>query len=409
MQVESVEFKNAEGYRLHGQLHTPLGEVRGTALFAHCFTCSSESKAAVIVSRALSDQGFRVLRFDFTGLGASAGAFAESSFSTSVSDLLAAATFLEQTYSAPDVLIGHSLGGTAALRAAAKLPDCRGVVTIAAPARAEHVAHLLGPAQAELETEGIARVDIGGRPFTIRREFVEDLAAQPPLDELRRLRCALLVMHAPLDRIVEIDNASEIFSHALHPKSFVSLDDADHLLTRRVDAEYAAAVIAAWSSRYLPARKESAEADKDWVTAETGREGFLTSVCAAGHPLTVDEPATVHGGSGRGPSPYDLLGAALASCTSMTLQMYARHKGIDLDTATTRVRHTKIHAEDCADCETREGRIDRFERELELNGKFDAATRKRLTEIAERCPVHKTLAGEILIRTSLRGGHRSDD
>jgi uncharacterized OsmC-like protein/pimeloyl-ACP methyl ester carboxylesterase len=397
MLVEKVEFENPDGHRLSGELHGARGPTRGTVLFAHCFTCTSKSKAAVTISRALAERGFRVLRFDFTGLGDSEGKFADSNFSSSISDLLAAASFLETNYAGVDLLVGHSLGGTAALAAAERLPQCRAVATIAAPARAEHVAKLLGEQRREIETQGSARVDIGGTPFTIKRQFLDDLMRQPPLDSLRRLRCALLVMHAPADAIVEIDNASEIFSNALHPKSFVSLDRADHLLTRNEDADYAAAVIAAWSTRYLRDSTDTPDENAaDWVSARTGAKGFVTEVDAAGHALIADEPER-YGGTNQGPSPYDLLSSALAACTSMTLQLYARRKNIALDSTVTRVRHTKIHAKDCAECETVDGKVDRFEREIELSGDLGTEIEQRLMEIADRCPVHRTLSSEIRI------------
>lgn len=395
MHTEKVEFKNDSGILLSGALHYPLGELRAVAVFAHCFTCTAASKAAVIVSRQLAHHGVAVLRFDFTGLGESDGEFADSNFSTSVADIIAAADFLERRFGRVDLCIGHSLGGTAALAAATQRKRFAAVVTIGAPARAEHVARLLGDAP----EMGAVRVNLGGRPFTIKRQFFDDLAAQPAAALLRKLRGALLVMHAPLDDVVEIDNASDIFLNALHPKSFVTLDSADHLLTRDQDARYVADVIVAWSSRYLPPAEPAR--DTGWVTATTGAEGFTTAITAAGHVLFGDEPAEL-GGAGLGPSPYDFLSTALAACTSMTLQMYARHKRLDLRAATTRVRHGKIHAADCEECETKEGRIDQLQREIELTGELDGATRNRLLEIADRCPVHKTLKGEIRIVTRAR-------
>jgi uncharacterized OsmC-like protein/alpha-beta hydrolase superfamily lysophospholipase len=396
MHTEQVEFKNDSGIVLRGVLHHALGAPRAIALFAHCFTCTAKSKAAVTVSRRLATHGITVLRFDFTGLGESSGEFADSNFSTSVADIVAAAAFMEGRFGRIDLALGHSLGGTAVLAAATEHARFAAVVTIAAPARAEHVKRLLGEAPQGSES---VPVNLGGRSFSIKRQFFDDLAEQPAPSFIRKLRAALLVMHAPLDDVVEIENASEIFLHAVHPKSFVTLDDANHLLTNDADAEYAADVIVAWSSRYLPAAARSADAE--WVTATTGSEGFTTALEAAGHTLIGDEPTDV-GGSDLGPSPYDYLGVALASCTSMTLQMYARHKKLDLRAATTRVRHRKIHAVDCAECETKDGRIDELEREIELDGDLDEATRRRMLEIADRCPVHKTLLAEIRIVTRTR-------
>ncbi len=401
MSVTSVEFPNDDGIVLRGRLHAAEGCSRGGIVFAHCFTCTASSKAATTISRHLAESGFDVLRFDFTGLGESEGDFADSNFSTGVEDILAAWKFLEGQGLSPELLIGHSFGGTAVLAAAEQLAACKAVATIAAPSNAEHVKHLFSTKREAIEATGSATVDIGGRPFHVKRQFLDDLAAQPARERLRRLRCALLVMHAPLDDVVEIENASEIFMHALHPKSFVTLDDADHLLTRSEDAEYAARVIAAWSSRYIPAPTSTVETAPGWVSARTPQLGFATRLSVDGHELLADEPESA-GGTDRGPSPYELLSAALASCTSMTLQIYARHKGIDLRAAVTHVRHSKIHAQDCEDCETREGRIDRFEREIELVGEFGDAQRARMLEIADRCPVHVTLSREIKITTRPR-------
>lgn len=402
MSTVSVEFENQRGSKLSGLLEMPAQKPRAAALFAHCFTCTAQSNASVRISRALARHGIAVLRFDFTSLGASAGGFANRNFSTSVEDILAAASFLENLELHADLLIGHSLGGTAVLAAAESLPQCRALVTIAAPARAEHIGRLIASSAEEIEARGTATVDIGGRPFEIGKQFLDDLRRVPTAARLRELRCALLVMHGPRDTVVDIENAAEIFRHALHPKSFVTLDDADHLLTRNEDAEYAADVIAAWSRRYLGTAAIGPSSPRGWVTAETAAEGLATSIGGTDFELLADEPLA-KGGTNLGPSPYDLLSAALASCTSMTLQIYARRKGLSLDSVKAHVRHEKIHAEDCAGCESKLGRIDRFERELECSGELDAAARKRLLEIADRCPVHKTLRGEVRIVTRERG------
>jgi uncharacterized OsmC-like protein/pimeloyl-ACP methyl ester carboxylesterase len=403
MQNINVEFENEEGQLLSGILDMPPSEPTHYALFAHCFTCSKNFKSAANVSRALAESGVAVLRFDFTGLGQSEGEFAETNFSSNVDDLLAAARFLETEYEAPTILVGHSLGGTAVLRAADDVPSAVAVATIGSPAEPSHVERLLGDSRDELEEDGVAEVNIGGRPFTVRKQFLDDLAEHNLKDDIGSLRKALLVMHAPLDNIVEIDNASALFLAAKHPKSFVSLDDADHLLSSDADSLYAGRVLAAWASRYLPQRQdgESAlQAESGSVVARTAAGGFRTEVAAGEHRLVADEPASV-GGSNLGPSPYELLAAALAACTTMTLQMYARHKKIDLDTATVRVSHRKMHAEDCADCESRESKIDEFRRELTLEGSFDESQRQRMLEIADRCPVHRTLHGEVKVRTTL--------
>mgnify|MGYP001814222513 CR=1 FL=1 len=405
MQNEKVTFENHEGQALSGLLALPETPPKAYALFAHCFTCSKNLKAATNIARALADSGIAVLRFDFTGLGQSEGDFADTNFSSNVTDLLAAVRFLAENYAAPEILVGHSLGGTAVLQAAADVPSAVAVATIGSPSDPEHVRHLFAGAEEALRDEGIAEVNLGGRPFTMKRQFLDDLERHELPATIKSLRKALLIMHAPLDDVVEIDNASELFARALHPKSFISLDKADHLLTREEDSLYAGHVLAAWASRYLDSTRAAAQPDKldtgDYETAaRTHAGGFRTEVIAGGHALVADEPASV-GGTGEGPSPYDLLSAALAACTSMTLKMYASHKKLDLDSATVRVRHGKVHAKDCEDCESAEGRIDQFERELSLAGALTDEQRKRMLEIADRCPVHRTLHSEVKVRTAL--------
>jgi putative redox protein len=405
MQNKKVSFDNEDGHSLSGLLALPDSAPRAYALFAHCFTCSKNLKAATNIAQALTDSGIAVLRFDFTGLGQSEGDFADTNFSSNVSDLLAAVRFLEENYRAPAILLGHSLGGTAMLQAAADVPSAVAVATLGSPSDPGHVRHLLSGAEETLRDQGIAEVNLGGRPFTIKRQFLDDLERHELPFAVKSLRKALLIMHAPLDDIVEIDNASALFSSALHPKSFISLDQADHLLSREADSLYAGRVLATWASRYLESEASKAASGMpdtgDYETAaRTHISGFRTELVAGGHGLVADEPASV-GGTGAGPSPYDLLSAALAACTSMTLKMYASHKKLDLASATVRVRHGKIHAKDCEDCESAEGRIDHFERELLLEGTLSAAERQRMLEIADRCPVHRTLHGEVKVRTVL--------
>jgi putative redox protein len=396
-----ISFDNAAGQALAAVLDRPPGAVSGFALFAHCFTCSKDLKSARRLSSALNDAGIAVLRFDFTGLGQSEGEFADTSFSSNVDDLTRAAAWMTDHAMPPTILIGHSLGGAAVLAAAGAIPQAKAVVTIGAPSRPSHIKRLFEHASDEIEAEGGAEVDLGGRPFTISRQFAEDLEQHDFPSCIAKLRKPLLVMHAPIDQIVSVDNAAEMFTAATHPKSFVSLDDADHLLSRDKDAEYAGRVLAAWSSRYtdiaLPPRPADATSETIAVTAAGG---FLTSVVSAGHRLVADEP-TGYGGTDLGPTPYGLLSAALASCTSMTLQMYARKKRLDLELAEVRITHDKIHAKDCRDCDTVDGHIDEFRRELRLTGKLSGDERKRLVEIADRCPVHRTLHGEIKVRTKL--------
>ncbi|HEX2139433.1 MAG TPA: bifunctional alpha/beta hydrolase/OsmC family protein [Woeseiaceae bacterium] len=398
-----VRFENEEGYELAGVLDMPDKSPRAWALFAHCFTGSKNLKATRHISRALNDSGIAVLRFDFTGLGESEGEFADTTFSSNVTDLVAAAEFLEREHRAPRLLVGHSLGGTAVLRAAAEIPSAVAIATIGAPSHPSHVIERFEDAVAEIRTLGEAAVELAGRTFTLRRSFLSDLERHPLPESLGGLRTALLFMHSPLDEIVELDNASELFLEAKHPKSFVTLDDADHLLTREEDARYAGRVLSAWAEKYLFGVDEPAEglsASAGEAIARTRSTSLTTELNAAGHRLITDEPES-YGGDNLGPTPYDLLSAGLAGCTTMTLQMYARHKGLALDTATARVRHDKTHAKDCADCESEEGKIDEFQRSIVLTGDLTEDERQRLLDIADRCPVHKTLHGVIRIRTRL--------
>ena len=403
MKSEKATFIGAGGDALAARLESPAGEVRAYALFAHCFTCSKDIFAASRIAAALASNGIATLRFDFTGLGASGGDFANTDFSSNVGDLIAAADWLRAERAAPSILIGHSLGGAAVLAAAGAVEEAAGVVTIGAPSDPGHVAHLFRDDIAAIERDGEAEVTIAGRPFRIRRQFLDDIQGQRLRDRVAALRKALLVMHAPLDRTVGIDNAAEIFQAARHPKSFISLDSADHLLTRREDAVYAAEVVAAWASRFLPPKREPA-ADAEAgavVVAENGIGPFGQDIAAGGHRLRADEPASV-GGLDRGPTPYQLLSSALGTCTTMTLRMYAERKQWPLERASVTVRQEKIHASDCAECDTRDGKIDSFEREIELVGPLDQEQRARLLEIADKCPVHRTLHREVRVTTTLR-------
>ena len=402
MKQQSVRFENARGVELAGLLDLPVGRPQAYALFAHCFTCTKNLRAVKNIAGALTARGIGVLRFDFTGLGQSAGEFADSNFSTNVEDLIAAARFLAAHHEPPRILVGHSLGGTAVLQAAPQIDSSVAVATIGSPARATHVAHLLHEAHETLEREGVAEVRLAGRPFLIRKQFLEDLERHPLPESLRSLRRALLVMHSPVDATVAIENAAEIFQHALHPKSFVTLDQADHLLSRDEDSRYVGAMLATWAERYLdPERllEHTPLAAPGEAIARTGSSGYRTLISAGGHALVADEPVTV-GGEGTGPTPYELLAAGLAACTSMTLQIYARRKEWPLETVTTGVAHDRIHARDCAACTTREGRIDRFTRRIDLTGPLDDAQRARLLEIADKCPVHRTLHAEVEVVNS---------
>jgi putative redox protein len=398
-----IEFVGSQSSKLAARLDRPISPPRGYALFAHCFTCSKDSLAASRIAGGLAERGIAVLRFDFTGLGASDGEFANTNFSSNVEDLVSAADFLRAEHAAPTLLIGHSLGGAAVLAAADRIPEARAVATIAAPVDPAHVERLFTDARAEIEARGEAVVSLAGRRFRIRKQFLDDIGKQPLTERVARMRKALLVFHAPLDNMVEIDNAAKIFQAAKHPKSFISLDGADHLLSRREDAEYVAAVLSAWASRYVDATGPGlASRDPDTprrvTVLESTRGTLLREITIGPHRLLADEP-TALGGTDAGPSPYDLLLAGLGACTSMTLRMYADRKQWPLASVKVLLSHGKIHASDCSECETREGKIDQIDREITISGDLDADQRKRLIEIADRCPVHRTLSSEIRIRT----------
>lgn len=363
MPTTAIRFPSPHGAELAARLALPAGEPQAYALFAHCFTCSKESKAAAYISQALAARGIAVLRFDFSGL----------EFSTNISDLVAAAQFLRDKHKAPQILIGHSLGGAAVLAAAGAIPEARAVATIGAPFEPKHVAGLL--------VKGL-----------------DEIERQQPAKHIGELRKALLILHSPRDTIVSIDNAAKIFMAAKHPKSFVSLDEADHLLSREPDAAYVAEVLAAWASRYLD--KAPLESVEGVRVVETGGGTFAQDIALGRHRLRADEPLAAGGGD-SGPSPYELLLAALGACTAMTLRLYADHKKLPLEHVRVDLMHGKVHAADCNDCETREGRIDRIERVIHLEGNLDAAQRARLLEIADKCPVHRTLNAEVWIATRL--------
>lgn len=405
MRTEQFDFAGAGGQVLTAVLQQPSGEPRDFALFAHCFTCSKDSRAARWIAEALAARGIAVLRFDFTGLGSSEGEFANTDFSSNIGDLVAAADHLRSTRRAPALLIGHSLGGSAVLAAAARIPEARAVATIGAPADPAHVTNLFGDRIDDIRCRGEGEVELGGRLFRIRRDFLDDVAEQRLLSEVAVMRKPLLVLHAPTDQVVSIDDASSIFAAARHPKSFISLDDADHLLSRRRDARYAGEVIAAWSQRYIAPPADDATPDGrpgDVVVTETGVGTFQQTVSVGVHRLLADEPVAV-GGLDTGPSPYELLLAALGACTAMTLRLYAERKGLPLERVSVLLRHSKIHATDCASCETTQGQIDRIERRITLDGDLDDATLDRLLEIADKCPVHRTLTSEVDIETALSG------
>jgi uncharacterized OsmC-like protein/alpha-beta hydrolase superfamily lysophospholipase len=406
MPAERFDFANAQGEKLAALLDRPDGPIRAVALFAHCFTCGKDIKAARLIAHGLTSHGIAVLRFDFTGLGSSEGEFANTTFSSNIDDLVAAADHLHKQVGAPAILIGHSLGGAAVLAAAHRIAEARAVVTIAAPFDPAHVTSLFAESVEEIKAKGEIEVALAGRPFRVRRALLDDIAEQNLAPRIAELRKALLVFHSPTDESVGIDNASRIFTTAKHPKSFISLAGADHLLRRPSDAAYVAHVVAAWAERYLEMPAQTATSREPAAMAEPGevvvretRHGtFEQDITAGRHHFVADEPVAA-GGLDSGPGPYDFLLAALGACTSMTLRLYADRKQLPLERTQVRLRHSRIYAADCSDCETKEGMLDRIDRIISLEGELDAEARKRLLEIADKCPVHRTLTSEIDIRT----------
>lgn len=387
-------------HQLAARIDRPDGEPTATAVFAHCFTCTKDLQAVRRIGTVLARHGIAVLSFDFTGLGMSGGEFARSTFSADVDDLVAAAGFLGGQIEPPRLLVGHSLGGAAVLAAAGRLPSVTAVATIGAPADVAHVAAMFAEDLETIRTQGRARVTIGGRPFTVGADMVRDLSDQRLTAAVAGLDAALLLLHAPRDAVVGIDNAERLFMAARHPKSFASLDDADHLLTDPEDADYAGEVIAAWAGRYLTGPRAHPYDDATVTSVSRAGDGLSSDVFVRGFDLRVDEPRAA-GGSESGPTPYDYLGTALASCTSLTLRMYADRRGMALDEVTTEVTFGALHAADCADCEHREGRVERFQRVITVSGDLSDDDRQRLAAIADRCPVHRTLSGQIEIHTEL--------
>lgn len=399
MRSESHHFTNGDGHRLAAMLDLPsIRCPRAYALFAHCFTCNKDLRAIRNISTALTGLGLGVFRFDFPGLGQSDGCFSETTFSTNVDDLYRAALFLEEIAEAPQILIGHSLGGAAVIQASTLIKQVRAVATIGAPADPAHVIHLLGSQKTQIETEGQATVSIAKREFLIKKAFIDDLEAVSMEEATHRIRKALLIFHSPADDIVEIDNAARIYERAAHPKSFISLDQADHMLTREEDSQYVGHTIGAWAERYLAPETKPEESGE--VIARIGKKGLRTNILSNGQPLIADEPIDI-GGTNLGPTPYDYLTAGLGACTAMTLRLYADRKKWPLDAVQVRLKHDKLHAKDCESCETETGRVDVIERTLVLEGDLDESQRARLAEIADRCPVHRTLESEVKMVTKV--------
>lgn len=404
MQSDRVEFSNASGETLSGVIESPDGEARAWAVFAHCFTCSKKSLAASRVARGLAEQGIGVLRFDFTGLGDSDGDFSTSGFSSNVADLIAATAWMAGQSKPVSLMIGHSLGGAATVVAAGQIDSVNAVVTIGAPSDAGHVVEQFRDSVPDIEAKGAAQVNLAGRPFTLSREFLDDVRAASVKDAAAALRKPLLILHAPGDDVVGIDNATGLFLAAKHPKSFVSLDRADHLLTGKGDAAFVVDVITGWAGRYVGQAPEAATANAPQayktVVSETLANGpYQNEVLIGGRRFLADEPASV-GGADTGPDPYAWVTAGLGACTSMTLRMYATRKGWPLERVTVGLEHAKKHADDCVDCGPKD-RIDVFTRYIQIDGDLDDDQRQRLLEIADRCPVHRTLEHGAKVETHL--------
>ena len=402
MNHQKVSFKNVDGETLVGRLSLPANQhPHNFVLFAHCFTCNKNFTAIRNISRALTAEGFGVLRFDFTGLGESEGEFSDSNFSGNVEDLLEAAKYLETHYTAPKLIIGHSLGGAAAILAAQKISSIRAVATIGAPSNPLHVKHIFKNDIETIKDHGTAEVNIGGRSFTIKKQFLEDLKSQSYQETLKNNRKSILILHSPQDKVVEIKNAEEIYIALRHPKSFVSLDGADHLLSNPKDATYTGEIIGKWSKRYLEMPGAIAlETEKEVVASLDSADGFTTQMKVGSHYITADEPIS-YGGNNFGPSPYELVSAGLSACTVMTIQMYAKRKKWPLENVEVHTSYQKLHVADCENCDSSEAKIDTFQRAIKLTGSLDNKQIARIMEIADKCPVHRTLKSEIKIATTL--------
>lgn len=405
---KKVNFEGSQGVELAARLDLPIGPPVAYALWAHCFSCTKDIFAAARVADGLTRHGIAVLRFDFTGLGASDGDFANTNFSSNIGDLVAATAYMREHLEAPKLLIGHSLGGAAVLACTDQVPEAMAVCTIGAPADPAHVAELFVEHRDEIEAQGEAEVLLAGRPFRIQKQFLDDIESHTLENKIGTMNKALLVFHSPIDNTVGIENAARIFQAAKHPKSFVSLDDADHLLGRKADATYVANVIVAWADRYLGAGEASNQAEDGLAepgtvaVRETGTGKFTNSVSIGGqHSLIADEPVSF-GGNDQGPTPYDLLLSALGVCKTMTMRMYADRKKLPLERVGVTLRHNKIHAEDCAECETEEGMIDFIQTEIDIIGDMDDETRQKIYAIADKCPVHRSLTSEVKIESTLR-------
>ncbi len=401
MPSKKVEFINNNGYKLSARMEMPLKtKPDAYAVFAHVFTGSKNLSATRHISRALTLNGIAVLRFDFTGLGDSEGDFSDTNFTSNVEDLLAACRFLRDNFEPPSIMIGHSLGGAASVFAASKVDSIKAVATIGTPSEPEHVTHLLTNKIKDIESAGMAEVNIGGQIFTIKKHFLDDLRSKNMYNIVKNLNKALLVLHSPQDTVVEIENAAKIYQAAMHPKSFVTLNQADHMLTNKNDAFYVGNVVATWAKRYVDVPVMKKLITHKQVVARLGNSGFTTDIMTGKHGLITDEPEEV-GGADFGPSPYELLNASLGACTAMTLQMYARRKKWDLQEVKVHLSFSRSYTEDCEHCDLKDRRLEVFDREIEVKGDLDESQINRLLEIANKCPVHRTLEASAEVHTKL--------
>ena len=403
MQTVKLTIPNRKGINLNAYLELPANQKPNYfAIFAHCFTCSSSLSAVKNVSRSLSQDGFGVIRFDFTGLGRSEGEFADSYFSSNVEDLIDVHEYVKKEFQAPSLLVGHSLGGAAVLVAASQLDDIKAVATIGAPADVGHVKHLFSHSESEIPEKGNVQVNIGGRPFNINKDFVKDFDKTDLPSIVKGLRKPLLIMHAPFDKIVGIENAEKLYINAHHPKSFVTLDGADHLLSDSNDSRYVGDVIGTWVKRYFPIQENKmldTEGEKLVGHLNLLEDNFTTSIQTKNHSLIADEPVGI--GDDFGPSPYDLLNASLAACTVMTLKMYAQRKKWDLHEVFVYITNSKKHSDDLNIEVEKPGYLDHISKKLKIVGNLDAEQKQRLKEIASRCPVHRTLEKGVIFNTVL--------
>ncbi|AUP80193.1 bifunctional alpha/beta hydrolase/OsmC family protein [Flavivirga eckloniae] len=404
MKSSKLQIQNNKGLKLQAYLELPANQKPNYyAIFAHCFTCTSSLSAVKNISRALTNYGFGVVRFDFTGLGRSEGEFAESHFSANVDDLIAVSHYMNSNYEAPSLLVGHSLGGAAVLSAASQLENIKAVATIGAPATVSHVKHLFSHGIEDVREKGEVEVNIGGRPFKIDKDFVEDFDKTDLPTIVKQLRKPLLILHAPTDTVVGIKNAEQLYHNAHHPKSFVTLDNADHLLSNSKDSQYAGNVIGTWVQRYFePKENKMLETKGEQLVGHLNliEDNFTTSIQTKNHTMIADEPASI-GGDDFGPSPYEYLNAGLVACTAMTLKMYAQRKQWDLQEVFVYVTHSRKHSDDLGLEIEKPTYLDHISKKLKFVGNLDETQKQRLKEIASKCPVHKTIASEVVFNTTI--------